>query len=177
MIKRQDILKYTIANPVCIELGVAEGVFSEMILQSYPVKHLYSVDMWAGDSGHDDRQHERACKRLNAYSDRNTIMKMKFEQALEHFPNSFFDFIYIDGYAHTGQDNGKTLDDWWPKLKLGGVFSGDDYCKKSWPRTVSVVDNFCKNHNLDLNIHTFQNEDNNPWCMHPSWYVLKKDIK
>lgn len=28
-----------------------------------------------------------------------------------------FDFVYIDGYAHTGEENGKTIIDWWRKVR------------------------------------------------------------
>lgn len=41
-------------------------------------------------------------------------------------------FIYVDGYAHTGEDRGKTLFDWYPKLKIGGLMAGDDY-HDDWP--------------------------------------------
>ena len=171
--KRQDILRFAPANPVCVELGVAEGVFSELILANYDVEHLYSIDMWAGDRGHDLLQYQRAVTRLQPYASKNTIIKSTFAQALPSFPDNFFDFIYIDGYAHTGQDDGQTLVDWWRKLKSGGLFAGDDYHSEEWPLTVQAVDNFCSEHNLQLNIYEFENEDNNHWCRFPSWYVIK----
>ena len=171
--KRQDILQFAPANPVCVELGVAEGVFSELILANYDVKHLYSIDMWAGDRGHNQNQYRGAVKRLQPYAHKNTVIQSKFSDAVNSFPDEFFDFIYIDGYAHTGQDDGSTLKQWWPKLKKGGVFSGDDYHETQWPLTVKVVNQFCEQHQLELNIFKFENKDNNPWCRFPSWYTIK----
>tara|TARA_Y100000389_G_C17052243_1_gene313332 strand:+ start:118 stop:318 length:201 start_codon:yes stop_codon:yes gene_type:complete len=60
------------------------------------------------------------------------------------FPDDFFDFIYVDGYAHTGEENGKTFFDWWPKLKQNGIFSGDDYDNKKWTEVYKNVNNFCE---------------------------------
>lgn len=170
MTKRQDILQFAKANPIGIELGVAEGVFSQMVLSSYPVKHWYGVDMWC-DGKHDVNEYKRALNRLWPYQDRNTILKMTFKEALPLFSNEFFDIIYIDGYAHTGQDNGQTLRDWWPKLKPGGVFSGDDY-DSSWPKTVSQVNTFCESVGKKPCIHNFDATPG-PWSRYPSWYIIK----
>lgn len=171
MNQRQDILKFACNDPLGVELGVAEGVFSSSVLKNYSVKHWYSIDMWAGDRGHDINQYKTAIKTLMPYRDRNTVLKMKFDEALDLFPDEYFDIIYIDGYAHTGQDNGKTLRDWFPKLKTGGIFSGDDYSPE-WPKTQEQVDLFCKNNNLELNVYEFK--QGGYWGRHPSWYTVKK---
>ena len=172
IIRRQDILQFAPEKPVCVELGVAQGVFSELVLAHCDIEHLYSIDMWAGDRGHDDKQYQEAVDRLKPYADKNTIIRSTFAEALPRFSDNFFDFIYIDGYAHTGQHGGQTLRDWWPKLKPGGLFAGDDY-HPAWPHNVKAVDDFCREHNLEINIHKFENENNNFWGRHPSWYVKK----
>jgi hypothetical protein len=154
-----------------IELGVAEGVFSERILSTHKLSHLYSVDMYAGDRGHDIQQYSKAVKRLMPYKNNNTILKMTFEEALDLFEDEYFDFIYIDGYAHTGQDDGKTFRDWFPKLKKGGIFSGDDY-SPHWPKVIEQVDKFTNSNELDLNIIECS-EPNSVWSEHPTWWVRK----
>lgn len=146
------------------ELGVAEGDFSEQILVHSTIKHLYSIDMWAGDRGHDDIQYKKAISKLFNYKHKNTILKYKFNEAIKLFANNFFDFIYIDGYAHTGQDNGKTLFDWWPKLKNNGIFSGHDY-DKSWPKNIEAINKFVVHHNQKINII-----EDKPYN---SWYIIK----
>jgi hypothetical protein len=172
MNQRHDIVRLAKDNPIGIELGVAEGVFSHMVLSNVPVNHWYSVDMWAGDRGHDDQQHKRAIQKLSEFKHKNTIIKARFDEAILQFEDNFFDFIYVDGYAHTGQESGKTLYDWWPKLKSGGIFAGDDYDKK-WPLTIAAVDNFCVDKKVELNIFNFQKMRGDPWSNSPSWYVVK----
>ena len=147
-----------------VELGVAEGEFSEKILANSKLSKLYSVDAWAGDRGHDNSEHMKAFDRLVRFGTRNHILKMRFGDACKTFPDAHFDFIYIDGYAHTGQEDGKTLDDWWPKLKKHGIFGGHDYDSR-WPETQRTVDLFVAKHDLEL----FGILDN-PFS---SWYVIK----
>lgn len=170
--KRWDIIRLAGKSPVGIELGVAEGIFSENVLENVPVSHWYSVDMWAGDRGHDDSQRHRAETRLKPYSDRNTIIWSTFKDALDKFSNNYFDIIYVDGYAHTGQEGGKTLTDWWPKLKPGGIMAGDDY-DPAWPLTQQCVDQFVKQKHLTLTVFEFDNSESDPWSKHPSWWVRK----
>ena len=55
------------------------------------------------------------------------------------FEDESVDFIYLDAYAHTGQENGRLIDLWWRKLNGGGLFAGHDYDPK-WPQTVEAVD-------------------------------------
>jgi hypothetical protein len=46
------------------------------------------------------------------------LLRMSFDEAAELFDDEFFDFIYFDGYAHTGEEGGKTFSDWYQKLKI-----------------------------------------------------------
>jgi len=169
--RRQDIVTLTgVKNPVGIELGIAEGELSHRIVSSTDVEHWYSVDWWSGDRGHDVNEYKTTLRKLLPYRSKSTVLRMKFEEALDLFPAEFFDIIYVDGYAHTGQEDGKTLRDWFPKLKKGGVFSGDDYHPK-WPKTVEQVDLFAEQQGLELKVFNFTDGGN--WGTHPSWYITK----
>ena len=154
-----------------IELGVAEGHFSEALLKGSELAFLYSVDMYAGDRGHDIDQYKRALTRLASYRARNSVLKMRFDEALTLFPDGFFDFIYIDGYAHTGEEGGKTLHDWYPKAKSGSVFAGDDYCQ-NFPLVIKAVDQFVEMRKLKLHVAEFEKGDN-PSHNNPSWIIIK----
>ena len=58
MMVREDISKLINKDSICLELGVAEGNFSKSLLErSNNIKHLFSIDMWNGDRGHDDNQY------------------------------------------------------------------------------------------------------------------------
>ena len=150
-----------------IELGVARGIFSKEILENCECGILYSVDMWAGDRGHNDCEQAWAAKTLEPFGARSKIIKSKFEDIVDTFKDEFFDFIYIDGYAHTGQDDGKTLNDWWAKVKPGGIFAGHDYAPR-WQPTITRVNAFVKEHELDLFL-----TDEIAQGEFKSWYVIK----
>jgi hypothetical protein len=167
---REDVLLLTRNGGVGIELGVAEGVFSERLLSKGTLSYLYSVDMYAGDRGHDDSQYKRALNRLSRFRHCNIIIKLRFKDALDLFPNEYFDFIYIDGYAHNGEENGETLHDWYIKLRHGGVIAGDDYCYE-WPLVKRVVDEFVYAKNLKLGV--IECREAVDYCRYPTWYAIK----
>ena len=149
-------------NQYGVELGVAEGYFSESLLKNSNLKILFSIDRWTDH--HDYDEYLVAKERLSKYNERSVILKLKFKDAVKLFDGEIFDFIYIDGYAHTGQDNGTILKDWWPKLKSGGMFAGHDYCKQ-FPKTIEEVNKFATRHQLKLN---FTKEEK-----YTSWYCIK----
>ena len=170
MPKRESVIFHARKGGVGIELGVAEGIFSERIMKLGQLSFLYGVDMYAGDRGHDINQYKSAFMRLDKYREKYALLKMKFDEALDMFPDEYFDFIYVDGYAHTGEEEGKTVHDWFPKLKVGGVFAGDDY-HADWPKVISVVDSFIKKNSLKLNL--IECHEPIPYCEYPTWYVIK----
>ena len=100
-----------------------------------------------------------------------SIMYTFWDNILDLFEDETFDFIYVDGYAHTGENEGQTLHDWWPKLKRGGMFTGDDY-HEDWPKVVYHVNEFCRIKELNINIYDYKYKDE-IYSKYPSWYVFK----
>lgn len=142
------------------ELGVAAGDYSEAILRVPAVTRLYSVDRW-GDH-HDTAEYGRACRRLSAFGARSVVLRKTFEEAAAGFADRSLDFIYIDGYAHTGQEHGATLRQWWPKLKPGGIFAGHDYCPQ-YRATMAQVDRFAAW--LGLPVHVTDGDELASWVI------------
>ena len=98
---------------------------------------------------------------------------MRFEDALDLFPDRSLDFIYFDGYAHTGQNYGQTILDWSKKIKLNGILSGDDYDSK-WELNKIIIDQFALQNKLKL----FITETNKKKHIYSSWYIrVNKNIK
>ncbi len=161
---RKQITQFLPDNAIGIELGVAEGKFSKKLLETEKFAKLFGVDEYAGDRGHDDKQYNSALNLLSSF-DNYKLIRKSFKEMLVDFPDEYFDFIYIDGYAHTGQNDGETLLDWYPKLKNGGIFSGDDYTER-YPKNFDVVNNFIKKHCLELCII-------NDWNSHRTWFCVK----
>ncbi len=96
---------------------------------------------------------------------------MTFDQAVDLFPDAHFDFIYFDGYAHTGEEGGRTFRDWYPKLKPGGVMAGDDYDLKMWPLTVWAVNEAVAQLGVRLRLTEFFSDE--AYNRFPSWYFIK----
>lgn len=146
-----------------IELGVAAGYFSSSIVRSPLVSRLWSVDRW-GDH-HNLKEYKSASERLAKFGQGRCIpLRMTFEEATSLFEDNSLDFIYIDGYAHTGQEGGKTLSEWWPKLKVGGYFSGHDY-HSQFPLTIEAVNEFSDEVGVPVNL--------TQEARYPSWWMIK----
>lgn len=143
------------------ELGVAGGHYSDTLCRfGKPTRH-WAIDRWTDH--HDLREYKHALERLAQFPAAR-VLRATFDEAVELFADGSLDYLYIDGYAHTGQDGGNTLRRWWPKLKPGGLFAGHDYHPR-WRPTMIEVDAFAAQH--DLRIQTTRNDD------FPSWYCRK----
>ena len=143
---RSDLVLRLPFNAIGAELGVAAGKFSVELNDRFSFKEFWCIDKW--DDHHNLKEYLNCIRQLP----RANIIRAKFEECLPFFSNGYFDFIYIDGYAHTGQDGGKTLSDWWPKLKKGGIFAGHDYDQKAWKKTCESVDKFCESVKKEVKI-------------------------
>lgn len=162
MVTRESICLLT--KGAMVELGVASGKFSEqMLLANSEIEVLYSIDKW--NDHHNSEEEKKARKRLEKFGDRSIVITGLFSETARRFPHNTFDLIYIDGYAHTGQDNGRTLRQWWHRLKRGGVFAGHDYCSR-YVNNMKQIEAFLisKGH-TEINI-TIEPD-------FPSWWVIK----
>ena len=178
--RRGDILTLlTGTDNIGIELGVAGGQMSGFAINSGKFKRFIGVDMYLGIHPIHGTPHRHNIKEYkqnlqagyNPLTSNNIILRMKFDEAVDLFPKHSFDFIYVDGYAHTGEEEGKTYHQWWPKLKPGGLFAGDDYDSK-WPLVIKYVDEFVAKHNLDFKITEIREPVGQG--KYPTWYTFKK---
>ncbi len=127
----RHFLSYCLPNgAVGAEFGVAKGFFSESLLRSGKFDLLYSVDKWSDH--HDDAEAELVRGRLFEFGEQSQILKMSFSDALKVIPDRSLDFVYVDGYAHTGQDP-DIISFCLGKVKVGGVVAAHDYDRFSWP--------------------------------------------
>ena len=96
---------------------------------------------------------------------------MTFDEALDLFPDYYFDFVYLDGYAGNGFEGGQTLRKWSKKVKLGGVIAGDDYDEEC-SLLKQVVDEFVGQNDFELMV-TEGAYDFSAYGHYPSWAVIK----
>ena len=153
-----------------IELGVAAGSFSERMMSSGLFRKVFGVDTY-DDYYHHIDEYRQAIERVgleNNYS----LLRMTFEQARELFPDNSLDFIYVDGFAHTGQEGGQTLADWFSALKVGGVMAGDDY-HEDWPLVVWAVNDFADA--LGVQLWRTDITESHSYNRYPSWFFVKTE--
>jgi len=119
-----------------IEIGVAQGEFSEVLLQTSALKKLFLLDSWKEYKGYEDsnnvsqeeqdRRYFSVLDRMDKYGNRATVIRSDCNDAVKYMGDAPFGFIYIDA-NHEYESVKKDLEQWYPKLKTGGLFAGHDY--------------------------------------------------
>jgi hypothetical protein len=156
------------------EIGVACGGFARQVLEHWKGVLYHMVDLWepqAADvyrektEGIDYNSYYQECLNITAS---NSIVRMHKGNSVNlarEFQDGSMDCVYIDAnhaFAHVWDD----MEAWWPKVKLGGVFSGHDYGNDiNFPHYCQVkaaVDKWATEHRL-----TFT------YSRCGSWWILK----
>ena len=119
-----------------VEIGVLNGEYSKIILERWENGQLFMVDAWRhldgyiDMNGQDDKYHHdcliRACQNTKKWENRAHIVRMDSVASANIFPDEYFDFVYIDA-DHSYEGVVRDIKAWWPKVKKGGLFCGDDY--------------------------------------------------
>lgn len=167
---RCDLFNLLGDGSIGIELGVASGDFSRRMVRSGKFRKVFGVDVY-GDH-HDTSEYISALRFIGVDQDYH-LLRMRFDEALALFDDESFDFVYIDGYAHTGEDRGETIFAWLRKVKVGGVLAGHDY-HPDWPRVVAAVNELVRATGFKLMVTELSTEPGR-LDKHPSWAVIKTD--
>jgi hypothetical protein len=147
---RDFLLEEMPSSGRCAEIGVDEGDFSRRILEINRPAELHLIDPWeyrgvedyvdaryGGDRGGSqermDEVYQAVRERFAAdiAAGRVHVHRMTSGAAAEEFPSKFFDWVYIDGnhlYEYVKRD----LAEYFPKIKVGGYLTGDDYGVEGW---------------------------------------------
>jgi len=157
-------------NNIGVELGVAKGNFSESAMYSNKFKFFYGVDSYT-EFQHNSDEFLETKKKLAKFSNYK-LLRSTFNDALDEFEDNSLDFIYIDGFAHTGNNGGEVIERWSKKIKVGGIIAGDDY-DKQWPLVIKVVNELIKQTKLDLYLTKITKSD--PYSDYASWFVIKNN--
>jgi len=150
------------------EIGVAEGYFSQRMLNKIPDLELFSIDPYIAYS----RVGQRTCnarrreaeKRLGAYPG-STLMVMTGDEAAKEFEDESLDFVYIDG-DHVFDSVMVDIITWSRKVRPGGIVSGHDFFPFWSAGVMDAVYAYTRAHNISDWYVTHERE--------ASWFWVKK---
>jgi len=123
-----------------VEIGVQNGLYSEILLDNWKGKCLFSIDAWRHFEGSEyidmgnytDEQHldlyADTTLKLRKFGERSIIWRMTSEEAAKIMPKKTLDFCYIDA-DHSYDGVIQDLELWVPKVKAGGIICGHDFIK------------------------------------------------
>lgn len=117
------------------EIGVEQGVYTELLCRANPQAKIYGIDPWLSYEGYRDDVEQSELEgfydgtriRLVPYTNYELIRKFSME-ALADFNDGSLDFVYIDG-NHTLSYIINDIIEWAKKVRVGGIVSGHDYRK------------------------------------------------
>jgi hypothetical protein len=119
------------------EIGVFLGTYAAANLKVWQGEY-YAIDAWQwrptddpADKNFrnekDNQKHMKEAMDNMAFAGKRAIpVRAKSLEAVGRFADHTFDWLYIDA-LHTEKALLDDLRAWWPKLRPGGLFTGDDY--------------------------------------------------
>jgi hypothetical protein len=145
---------------VGVEVGVAEGLNANDMLNRWNIKTLYLVDAWeclptqTGDGASEqewhDSNHENVLRLMEMHKGKYKILRGLSTAMAKTIPDESLDFVYIDS-DHSYEGVLKDLKAWTPKVKKGGVIAGHDYLNPAYgvyqavqefnPKAITITEN------------------------------------
>jgi len=150
---RAFLLKEMPKNSICAEIGTYDGDFAKKILYFTNPKKIHLIDPWVDSwhagAPHQDKMDNRYQNVLKRFDREINLGQVVINRGYSHeiynsFEDNYFDWIYIDG-NHQYEFVKKDLELYYPKIKIGGFITGDDYYGKGkwWQDGVKrAVDEF-----------------------------------
>lgn len=162
------------------EIGVWDGIYSEILCKNIPGLKLYSIDCWEPYKGY--RDHTLNHKAENAYEKAKerllpfgaTLIKKYSMDAVKDFADGSLDFVFIDGnheYSFVRDD----INAWTPKVRIGGIVSGHDYYHFPSGRggIIKAVNEYVAEHDIELRLTEWDKTNPERDERQPSWYFFR----
>ncbi len=156
---------------VGVEVGVAGGNYSKVILDNPKVAALYGVDPYEVHEGYRDyarketfnKMYNTTVELLHDYPNFSLIKKYSME-AVGDFEDNSLDFVYIDA-DHSYRTVMEDIVEWTKKVKPRGIVAGDDYFEAEGREgrydVIRAVDDYVKAYHIpELFIYGRRNPPN-----------------
>lgn len=126
-------------NAIGLELGIFRGDLAKNVIRELTPKMYYMIDPWKHHPGWKKKKYkgkyivdqdfvewmfQDICKEFDKPNVR--IYRGFSYELVNEFEDEYFDFIYVDA-SHKYKDLLRDLTLYYPKLKDGGLMSGDDW--------------------------------------------------
>lgn len=155
---RNEITDLLNENSVGCELGVFEGDFSKILIQSNKFNKLFLVDVFNGKAYNFGKKYHDASVLENQVKNRFKeysyveVIKNDSLSFLKSIPDNSLDFIYIDT-VHSYDQTKLELEESYRVIKNNGFVCGHDYCQM-FSGVIQSVQEFISKHNLQTIVTT-----------------------
>lgn len=113
---------------IIVELGVYNGLsfftFCQSMVENDVEGVAYGIDCWEGDEhtdAYDDSIYTDVAEHARShYRGMTYLLRMFFNEALQHFEDESIDLLHIDG-LHTYEAVQEDFNNWYPKVRPGGI--------------------------------------------------------
>jgi predicted O-methyltransferase YrrM len=169
-------------NGTLVEVGSWRGrstsCMGSIIKNSNKTVKFYAVDTWEGSDEHKDHIEELSLQGKTLFDDfKNNIqlcevsdyvipLRLKSIEAAKQFEDNSLDFVHIDA-SHDYESVLEDIIAWYPKVKQGGIISGDDYVP-CWDGVIQAVNKYFQGKNLLIT-----NYHNRPDNIGKVWFHIK----
>ncbi len=143
------VLEYFPAGGTWVELGSWMGRSAAYcvveLINRDKLGDFYCIDTWDGGIEHQGWSELATLEQtfldnISPIKDHVRLIKSDSWSAADQFEDESVDFCYVDA-GHTYDCVTRDLQAWWPKVKSGCYFGGDDYTK-GWPEVCRAVEDF-----------------------------------
>ncbi|MEZ6937829.1 class I SAM-dependent methyltransferase [Aeromonas sp. S12(2024)] len=164
---RSALLRLLPKQGIVAELGVAAGDFSRQIFDVCQPAELHLIDVWGSE-----RYGETLYSKVKTQFSTNqsparpvvSIHRQTSLDALQQFPDDYFDWIYIDT-THSYELTRDELRGYANKIKPNGIIVGHDYMQGNWSSqlrygVIEAVHEFCVEYNYRFRYLTMDISEN-----------------
>lgn len=166
---RRALLELMPKDSVVAEIGVANGDFSEEILELAAPKTLHLVDCWDSERYQSGKTTVDRKFQEQIESEQVRINRGLSVDVLKTFENDYFDWVYIDT-DHSYKTTALELLEGERVVKPGGRILGHDFCTGNVVKplvygVIQAVNEFCVRNNWGYEYVTLESDGHFSFCI------------